>query len=184
MQFERVEPMPYKRTLENFEASGEPLQAAKLRRRDVAAAAKDTLRHLHSASHVITPEVVSKEHRDALEAMIAAVKQTVELLENTDKNSEAAPAPEEEPFRPTSPSYSPTSPKYDPMGGDEADEPRYAVAYGPAAEPEVGDRVFVDLQQLGRRYGVLKQKNSETGVVEFSDGEMGAYDIDWMCKVA
>ena len=76
------------------------------------------------------------------------------------------------------------------MGGDDPDdsgqddEPRYAVAYGHAAEPEVGDRVVVDFQQQGRLYGVLKQKNSEVGLVEFSDGEMGAYDIDWMCKVA
>lgn len=118
-----------------LEASGEPLQAAKLRRRDALAAAKDTLRHLHSANHVITPEVASQEHRDALESMIVAMQKTVELLENTDKNAEAAPAPDPfRPFCPASPSYSPTSPSFDPFGEDE--EPRYAVLRGPAADED------------------------------------------------
>ena len=145
------------------EASGVPLQAAKLRRRDTLSAAKDTLRHLYSANHVVTPEVASEKHRGWLEDMISAVEETVKLLENTHKNSDATPAPEKPPYRPTSPSYSPTSPTY--IGGDPGDRRLHSEDAGedeglrtldddePAAEPQRMDPVEVCTPKEGLKTG-------------------------------
>ena len=178
------------------EASGVPLQSAKLRRRENLSAAKDTLRHLYSANHVVTPEVASEKHRGWLKGMISAVEETVKLLENTDKNSDAAP--EEPLYRPTSPSYSPTSPKYcggDPgdrwlhsdedAGDDEGlrtlddDEPVYAVLIGPAAEPQRMDPVNVWSTLSGvKTGGVLWGKDKGQGIVKFPNGDIGIYPME------
>lgn len=181
------------------EATGVPLQAAKLRRRETLPAAKDTLRHLFSADHVVTAEVMSEKHRGWLKEMISAVEDAVELLENTDKNSDAAP--EEPLYLPTSPSYSPTSPKYDPCGGDpgdrwlhsddedaggdeglrslDDDEPVYAVLIGPAAEPQRMDPVEVCTPKEGLKTGgILLGKDKGQGIVKFPNGDIGIYPME------
>ena len=153
------------------EASGVPLQAAKLRRRDTLAAAKDTLRHLHSANHVVTAGVASGKHRGWLQEMVSAVEETVKLLEKTD----ATAAGEEPPHRPTSPSY---SPEYDPsvMHSDD-DEPVYAVLRGPAAEPQCLDPVEVHTPHLVVKAGVLIGKDKGRGMVKFPNGDIGIFDM-------
>ena len=104
------------------EASGLPLQAAKLRRRDTLSAAKETLSELYSTNLVMTP---SEKHRCCLRDKISALEETLKLFENTDNNSYAGPAPEPPLYRPPSPSYSPTSPKYylDGAGEEPLDHP-------------------------------------------------------------
>jgi len=101
------------------EASGVPLQAAKLRR-------------LYSANHVVTAEVASEKHRGWMQEVVSAVEETVKLLENTDKNA----APED--YRPTSPSYSPTSPEYDPCDAETDVDEEECVPYEPALRMCVG----------------------------------------------